>query len=225
MDNVIICAAGTGSRIGLNKPKCLIEICGKPIIYWQLDVLEDYKNIVIVVGFKGDEVIKTVLKRRKDVIFVENRDYATTNTLDSLRLGAKEVVGPFISLDGDLLVLPQSLELLEKAPLPCLGIKLTYSENPVCVRLVEENNKLLAVEFTREILEYEWTGLTKISQEHLFKADKNNYIYQALEHFLPLECVIIDCYEIDTLEDLHGAELWMKKQILSGNFGRNAMKL
>ena len=58
---VIILAAGEGSRLRpltLEKPKCLVELFGKSILKWQLDVF-DYFNldeIVIVKGYMEQKI-------------------------------------------------------------------------------------------------------------------------------------------------------------------------
>ncbi len=52
---VIILAAGEGSRLRpltLEKPKCLVELFGKSILKWQLDVF-DYFNLDEIVIVKG----------------------------------------------------------------------------------------------------------------------------------------------------------------------------
>ena len=72
---IIINAAGIGSRLGMNIPKTLVKINGKPLIYWILNALKKEKNIRIVVGYKAIDLIKYVSKIRKDIIFVNNKNY------------------------------------------------------------------------------------------------------------------------------------------------------
>ena len=49
---VIISCAGMGTRLGLNIPKCLVEINGKTLLEIQLQQLEDVEDVRIVVGYK-----------------------------------------------------------------------------------------------------------------------------------------------------------------------------
>ena len=218
---VIICCAGVGSRLGLNVPKCLALVEGRPLIYWQLDLLEDFENVVVVTGYQASEVMKTVLARRPDAIFVVNHEYETTSTLDSLIMGASALDEPFVYLDGDLLVDDRALELMRNAPCPSIGIKRTYSEQPVCVKLGTGKQEGLVTGFTRNLLEYEWTGLALLHPREVVAAKGAQYVYHAVERVLPVTAVEIDCIEIDTREELEEARLWMKKQILSSSFGRN----
>lgn len=219
--SVIICAAGEGSRLGLNIPKSLIEIEGQPIIYWQLEVIKQFPKVIIVIGFKAELLIEAVSKKRSDIIFIYNHDYKNTNTLHSLKLGSSLLNEPFISLDGDLLVNKQAIEKLIKSPFPSIGIKKTYSEEPVCVRLkTTEKGDKVVIDFIRERDKYEWTGLAKIHPKHLFFAKDAKYVFEALKYILPINCIEIDCFEVDTKTDLLGAKQWMSEQISLGNFGK-----
>ena len=73
--NAIISAAGMGTRLGLNIPKCLLKFNGISIIEHQLKLLKDIESVRVVVGFMEEDVIKTVKFFRNDVIFVRNPDY------------------------------------------------------------------------------------------------------------------------------------------------------
>ena len=86
---VIITAAGFGKRLGYNIPKSLVVINGKTIIERQLEILKNFKDIRIVVGFKANEVINQVKKIRKDILFVVNHNYSTTTPLNSLFLASQ----------------------------------------------------------------------------------------------------------------------------------------
>jgi len=59
---VVILAAGKGTRMKSDIPKVLHEIAGKPMILHLLETLQgmDFKKTVIVVGYGKQEVIKTV---------------------------------------------------------------------------------------------------------------------------------------------------------------------
>ena len=88
---IIINAAGIGSRLGMNIPKTLVKINGKPLIYWILNALKKEKNIRIVVGYKAIDLIKYVSKIRKDIIFVNNKNYFKTGTASSFLLGCNNL--------------------------------------------------------------------------------------------------------------------------------------
>ena len=205
--NVIIGAAGIGSRLGMNMPKCLIYVAGRRIIEYQLELLKNIENIRIVVGYKEEEVIDVVSKLRSDVVFVRNPQYAFTSTMQSIYLAIKGLKEPFVMIDGDTIIDEESFNsFLGKCNnTPIIGITKSTTEDAVFVSTEKnENGDLIVTEFQRqERKEYEWTGICYINQEHLI--DKNMFVFKSLERFLPIRAEIIDCLEIDTQQDLSNA--------------------
>src|SRR3989338_2765748 len=119
----IILAAGQGRRLRPltnNLPKCLIEVCGRPILNWQLSALEQnkIKNITIVVGFRNDLIRKYALRNFPglNLKFVHNPKHATTNTLYSLALAAETDFGNYniLQLNGDVVFNPKIIAMLLK---------------------------------------------------------------------------------------------------------------
>ena len=90
---VVILAAGMGKRLKSktkNHTKSMVEILGKTFLEHSLDKLTkfDISRIVIVIGYCGEE-IKSVIGNSYNgipVVYVENKDYATTNNIYSLYL-------------------------------------------------------------------------------------------------------------------------------------------
>jgi HAD superfamily phosphoserine phosphatase-like hydrolase len=211
---IVITAAGMGSRLGMALPKALLPLNGKPIIIHQLEMLKDQKDIRIVIGYKAEEVIKTALKATCDLIFVFNHNYKTTNTLNSLYLGARHTSRMVLSLDGDLLVHPFDLKSFLKLSEEYLGITVPSTEEPVLVSLTrqtEKNENFSAVAFSREKGDMEWTGLVQIQQHKI--EDNNTYIYELLEKHLPMKAFQIRCCEVDTHEDYRNAMKWVEENL------------
>lgn len=102
---IIISCAGMGNRLGAGIPKALVKVCEKPIIIRQLELLDDYSDIRVVVGYMADKVIETVQAYRKDVLFAFNFDYKTTGTAASFSKGLMQAPAKkmTVALDGDYL--------------------------------------------------------------------------------------------------------------------------
>ena len=49
--SIVISCAGMGTRLGLGCTKALVEIEGKTLIERQLEILKDYDDIRVVVGY------------------------------------------------------------------------------------------------------------------------------------------------------------------------------
>lgn len=211
--HAIISAAGMGSRLQLNIPKCLVEIDGKKLIDYQLELLEDIEDVRIVVGFKEMDVINHVLQKRKDVTFIRNPDYQKTSNSYSVYLATKDLKEPFISLDGDLLLEPDSfINFIKHCDNHSLiAITESKTEEAVFVNIDDDSN---IIDFKLSPpTKYEWSGLAYIKG---FSIEKNGgYIFKELEKHLPLKSIIINCHEIDTPEDLHSAYKFFDKNIKS----------
>lgn len=201
VENAVICAAGIGSRLELDMPKCLVEVNGKKIIYYLLKVLEDVPNVRIVVGFKEEEVIDYVKSIRKDVVFVRNPNYRSTTNAYSLYLGSKDFDGPFLNIDGDNLITKSNFNIFCDAIQPhkeLIGVTKSYTEDAVYTKLNDKNE---IVAFSREKIDnYEWTGVAYFANIKIKKEGK--FIYQELEDQLPTQACIIECFEVDTPVDL-----------------------
>lgn len=199
---VVICAAGLGSRLGLDMPKCLVPIGKHRLIYYLLDLLKDVENIRMVVGFKEDEVVDYVKNIREDVVFVRNPNYSTTTNSYSLYLGTRDLKEPYMTIDGDMILDPDSFKNLVEKCVPgkdLIAVTRAKTEDAVFVKLDDKNQ---TVEFSRErISDYEWSGVGYFSN---IKIEKDgNYIYQIVEKYLPVESTEITCWEIDTPQDLN----------------------
>ena len=70
--SVVISCAGIGSRLGLGLTKALVQINGRSLISWQLELFKDVEDIRIVIGFQANDIIEEVRKHRQDVIFIFN---------------------------------------------------------------------------------------------------------------------------------------------------------
>ena len=111
MIHVIVLAAGIGSRLKPHTdklPKCLLPVGGKSLLARNLDLLFHHSNlqVTVVTGYLEDK-IKTAVKNEfsgKDVRFVSNSEYNSTNNAFSLALALKKVPGPFALMDGDLIL-------------------------------------------------------------------------------------------------------------------------
>lgn len=209
---IVISCAGMGTRLGLGFPKALVEIDGKPLIIRQLELLKDYDDIRIVVGYQMEKVIEVVLNYRKDIIFAINNDYMNTGTGASFCIGSENSREYVVSLDGDLLVHPDDLKEVLCIDNEFICGTTPSTDNPVLMNTTQLDDELHISEFSRDRGQYEWTGLMKIRRDNI--RNVTGHVYSILEPLLPLPMKFIRTKEIDTLDDYDRAIEWVKNNYM-----------
>ncbi len=108
----VILAAGLGSRISEltnSIPKAMIKISDKYIFQIIIDslIIIGIDELIIIVGYKSELLIQSVNKlynnKNLKISFINNQEYASTNTMYSLWLARKELESPFVFFHGDLI--------------------------------------------------------------------------------------------------------------------------
>ncbi len=128
---IIILAAGKGTRMASDLPKCLIEVKGEPMIHRLLLNLENglIHKPIVVIGHKADQV-KAFLNERVRYIYQEEQKgtgHATLTALPAVLPGTKYVVilyadHPFVS--------SQTIDnLIQGLESHTVAIATTYSED------------------------------------------------------------------------------------------------
>jgi len=208
--HAVITAAGLGSRLGMNIPKCLVPVAGKSIIDRQLELLQDIEDVRIVVGFQRAEVIAHVRRIRSDVIYVCNHGYANTSVLQSLFLGCQGIDEPFLVLDGD--VIPDAFSFRDflgrfSKGEPLTAICKANSTDPVYATVdpIGADGATTLRSLQREPgSEWEWPGVSIMKPSMVeYRA---TFVYQQVQQFLPMPAYELRCWEIDTPQDLVRAE-------------------
>ena len=201
---VIIAAAGKGSRLGAEIPKCLVEINGHAIFEYQLRAFSWADEIRMVVGYHGDEVVRRVSALFPLVRFIHNREYAATNLRQSYYLGARGVEGTALFLDGDTIMGKAAAKAVRKSMEDgedFIAVVRSVSENPIYAGVEQGMVRWFSYERTSD---YELANAAFMDARKLEYL--NTLFYVQLEQHLPTKAVPIESLEIDTLEDLRHAE-------------------
>ena len=210
--NVVIAAAGMGTRLGFGKPKCLISVNGRTILEYQLDLLKNVENVFLVVGFCEEDVMDFAQKIRRDIIFVRNTDFQRTKTLESFHTAAKIIDGTAVFMDGDMIIEPASFaEFLSAANQSnelTIAVSQRISDDPVYCDVAQSADKLTIRGFSyAEKSSFEWANV--VSMPANLMTGGNTHTFEHLKNFLPAAAKIIDRLEVDTPEDLTYAEKFL----------------
>jgi len=98
----VIVAAGEGTRLlphTYDKPKAMLDVCGKPILKWQLEALEScgIRDVTVVRGYKKEKITY------RGIQYFDNPDYKDTNILESLMCARQKIKGGFVFSYSDIL--------------------------------------------------------------------------------------------------------------------------
>ncbi len=114
--SVVILAANMGYRVKSYGPKCLLtdknDICLLNIQINNIRSVYPEVEIVVVVGFEADEILKKV---PSDVRVIENQLYETTNTSEESRLALNNILnGNVLFIHDDVMFNSETIRKITK---------------------------------------------------------------------------------------------------------------
>lgn len=121
----IILAAGRGSRMKnhtANKPKCMVEIGGKPLLSWQMEALQlgGVEKIIIITGYCAEAFNQIHCSR------VHNDKWQTTNMVSSLLCASEFFKEPTIISYSDIIYSSDCVTQLQSCD---MDINIVYDKN------------------------------------------------------------------------------------------------
>lgn len=226
---VVILAAGMGSRLGRSLPKPLTELSdGRTIMQQQMENIRFAfgadAHITVVVGYKLEHIIEAF----PDVNFVYNEQYDTTNTSKSLMRALRaSSTGGVLWMNGDVVFDPAALV---RASELIVRDQSFVSVNTSSVSDEEVKYTTTAEGYIKELSKTvkgglgEAVGINYISAKdkaillrQLNKVNDQDYFERGLELAIEQDGVLVepvdisDLYavEIDFAEDLERANLFV----------------
>ena len=226
---VVILAAGMGSRLGRSLPKPLTELGdGRTIMQQQFDNIHHTfgrnAKVTIVVGYKLEHIIEAF----PDASFVYNEQYDQTNTSKSLlRALQASPAGGVLWMNGDVVFDPT---VLDRAAVMIARDQSFVTVNRAKVSDEEVKYTTSAEGYIKELSKTvtgglgEAVGINYISAadkarliRHLTKVGDQDYFERGLELAIERDGILIepvdisDLYavEIDFAEDLERANLFV----------------
>jgi choline kinase len=222
---VVILAAGMGTRLGRSHPKPLTPLeDGRSILQQQLDGVRSAfgpdTSITVVVGYKG----KRIMRASPDLLYAYNPDFASTNTSKSLLKALRTSrPGGVLWLNGDVVFEPAVLDVTVEL--------VRAGQSFVCVDTAsvadEEVKYTLDGEgFIQELSKTvtgglgEAVGINHVSAadkpvliEHLARCADDDYFERGIEtavqeagiRFWPVDISRFSAVEVDFEEDLRRA--------------------
>ncbi len=229
---VVVLAAGMGTRLGRDYPKPLTPLDdGRSILQRQLDglraVLGADVPVTAVVGFRCEMIMRAA----SDLTFAYNPDFATTNTSKSLLRGLQNSRdGGVLWLNGDVVFDPavidqttsfvaadQSFVCVDTATVAEEEVKYTLDADGY----VQELSKTVVGGLGEAVgINYVSAADKAVLVEHLEACAVTDYFERAMEtaiqqaglRFRPLDISRFSAVEVDFPGDLERANTWLSSR-------------
>ncbi len=227
--NIVILAAGMGSRLGRSLPKPLTELAdGRTIMQQQFDNIHqafgrDVK-VTIVVGYKLEHIVEAFPHAN----FVHNEAYDQTNTSKSLLRALQATKNsPVLWMNGDVVFDPEALvragDLVARGQSFVTVNTAKVSDEEVKYTTAPDGSiKLLSKQVKGGLGEA--VGINFVSQNdkqalirQLHRVDDQDYFERGIElaieqdglRFVPVDISDLYAVEVDFAEDLERANLFV----------------
>lgn len=239
---VVILAAGMGTRLGRSLPKPLTPLMdGRSIMQQQLDgiraVFGTTTPVTAVVGYRS----KRIMRAQPDLLFAFNPEFERTNTSKSLlRALRTSQPGGVLWLNGDVVfdpaVLDQTLELVRADQSFVCVDTATVADEEVKYTLdadgfIQELSKSVVGGLGEAVgINYASAADKPVLVEHLEACADTDYFERAMEtsiqqagvQFRPLDISRFSAVEVDFETDLERANTWLSSRVvlepLAGEF-------
>ena len=80
--NLVILASGMGTRLNKKMPKCLVSINNKTLLERIINISKEFDKVIIVGGYKIN-LIKKIINNNENIYLINNKDFKTTNMVES----------------------------------------------------------------------------------------------------------------------------------------------
>lgn len=199
----LMLAAGLGKRLAKytkDNTKCMVEVAGEKLIDRAITAIKKagIHRFVIVTGYKGDNLKKYILDNysgQLDFVFIDNKDYATTNNIYSFYLAKEELKKDDVILLESDIIFDEDLikDVLESEDKDIVTVaKYESWMDGTCVTLEENNHIKKFIEKARFLYEYvdkyyKTVNIYKFSREFV-----NNIYIPFLETYMKMYG--LNCY-------------------------------
>lgn len=237
---VIVLSAGKGSRLPSkfrNKPKCLVELNSKPLIFYNINFFKNFKNKIIVTGYKNKYL--NHFSKKNNFKKIINKNYSSTNMVYSLFLTKNLIKEDVVIVYGDV-IFDQKIYNLLKPKKNILPVNINWLKNwknrmssrniiKDAENLIVKKNKLIEIGTNlnkNKLPKSQFMGIIKLTKKNFkksynfFKKIKNKKIDMTSFLNLCIKNNIIKFeitkyksywYEIDTVSDFRYASKDIKK--------------
>ena len=228
---IIIFAAGYGSRLGRNIPKILVQVGNKSLLEHQLSAIGSVFPdcpVRIISGFQHDLLAEFVgkLNWKLNPVTVHFNPFFETGIISTAwesQFAAKD--SDILRMDGDVFISAKSLMALKNVKTSTLLLTSVYHSKKTAVAKIQENGKFNGIEITDNYQgNNEWVCIEryindeyrKIITETISSVTLKSYFFEMvnakLSEFDFETKYVHNVFEIDTEEDLEVCENYLRSK-------------
>lgn len=182
----LILAAGMGTRLKpltYVKPKSMVEVNGKPILFKQIDnLLENgIKEIIVIAGYKAEMIINAINKSYDNIKIIINKDYDKTNNMYSAYLAMEYMYNnEFLLMNADVFFDTEVLrELLKRDYINSIVVEEgTYNDESM--KVVCEDGRI--IEISKKISEEKSFGVS--IDVYKFSKEGSKIFYDKIKEYI-----------------------------------------
>jgi len=230
----IIMAAGIGKRLNalnINKPKCLITVENTSLIRRSVNLLisKGITDITVIVGFQA-HLIRNELNN--DVVFFNNPDFESTNSIKSLWYARDLLEDNVLLLNGDLYYEPSILDYAINQTKPVVMLADSTRIDNADYRFSFSGDQIIQFgkHLTNQETDGEYVGIVRIDKcfintfkqtlVEMIVAGKSNIwwedvLYSFIAHQVPIHYFDVAgtfWSEVDTIEDYNYLQNWITRK-------------
>jgi choline kinase len=231
----LLLAAGSGTRLQpltLDAPKCLTELGGIPILERLVNNLrtQGFERLVVVIGYLGDRIQEFLQQRAGDmqIDYVVNPVYRTTNNIYSLWLARQQIWESFLLVESDVIfeanmlgdmLQPDKIAISRVRPwMNGTTVELGANKRVTAFHLCavrDDNAPQYKTVNLYSVSLHSWNKIEERLSRYVSEHRLGEYYEVVLAEMvadgtLCFDAVFFDAdhwYEIDTMADLHAAEI------------------
>ena len=221
------------------KPKCLLEVCGKTLLQRTVDAMisAGVKEFVVVTGYRAEMIREflTVNYQLSIINYIDNVDFEHNNNIFSLWLAMQKLHGQEVLLmDSDILCDPEAVRRVARKTNPALAMQQHELGEEEMKIVVDEAGRITEISKTCSPADAigESVGIEKMTPAYteaiyqelrkmiLDEGLIDIFYERAFERLIPLghtfevvDTTDLFSYELDTPEDLEKASAALPKEL------------
>ncbi len=204
MPEIVIYAAGLGSRLGMNIPKALLQLNNKMLIDYQLDAIEKVfpdAPVHIMTGYQYEkwDLLKGHFSRRNNPVYIHRNPFYEFGIMGTAWLSLREVQSDdIIRIDGDVYFTEETLLTLAKAEESSLLVSKVTTEKTTVEAIYADADMFEKIVIRKNYIgDNEW-----ICIERYFNNDYRDLVTEGI-NYLPLSAYYFESINRYYQHDIH----------------------